>query len=308
MSVKKGEVYWFDMSRFTYLKPFETKILLKDRPYLVVSRNDWNDITGLCQVVPIQSNERFENSSHVILDEGKCIVTENITTVDQKLLGHFKETLSDEIMRKVDKAIIFQLNMEYIYEEVEIETTQKLLKDNDLDSYLNTNILSDISNKIEAIIKQKFLEQKKIFMKENVENFAIQLASNIEDLFSITDTDKNKIKNTEPKKDKNKVDKNNKKKNKNDKYALSDEEKEIKELLACTKVKRTETKKDLKPLDIPRRKNGTIIWDEKILKELIENSAKYNSQELCILYGFKSAHIAYQQVYIAKKKIKKLEK
>ena len=69
MSVKKGEVYWFNLERFTYLKPFETKVLLKDRPYLVVSRDDWNEVSGLCQIVPIQSNERFENLADFVLSK-----------------------------------------------------------------------------------------------------------------------------------------------------------------------------------------------------------------------------------------------
>ena len=317
MSVKKGEVYWFNLERFTYLKPFETKVLLKDRPYLVVSRDDWNEVSGLCQIVPIQSNERFENLAHVINEDNKCIVTENITTVDQKLLGHYKETLSEEMIRKVDKALMYQLNMQYLLEEVKIETIQDLLKDNDVSSYLNTNILSDISNKIEAIIKQKFLEQKKAFMKDNVENVAIQLASNIEDLFSISDNkteDKiyNKVEvktETEDKvvnKSENSV--SIKEKEKRDKYSLSNEEEEIEEILTSIKAENKKKDKKINPLNIPRKENGHIIWNEKTLKELVENSEKYSTKELCILYGFKTMHTCYQQVYTAKKKIKSFKK
>lgn len=106
---KRGEIYLVNLPS----KPLD----IKNRPALVVSLDVRNKLADDIIVVPLSTNLR-PVPTHILLQEGegglsnssmaKC---EQVTTIDKSLLirGPFAGKISDENMKKIEKAIIIAI-------------------------------------------------------------------------------------------------------------------------------------------------------------------------------------------------------
>lgn len=110
---KRGEIYLVNLPS----KPKD----IKNRPAMVVSLDIRNKLANDIIVVPLSTNLR-PSPTHVLLqrDEGglskasmaKC---EQVTTIDKALLigGPFAGKISDEKMKKIEKAIMIAIGVIY---------------------------------------------------------------------------------------------------------------------------------------------------------------------------------------------------
>ena len=301
--MKRGEIYWFNMEDFCKQGKFNTKVLLKKRPYLIISNDKWNEVSGLVTVVPISSKERYNSDSHVIFSSAErkisVIVTEHITTVDQSLIGDYMETVSESVMSQVDEAIQNHLGIK--------STFSKELNDYFCSS---TDILEMFSQMIDKILKKKFEEERKKLMAENVDNVALRLASTIEDLFdtntqsSYDDIQQEVIDNIEnihtKEDDINTIDIVESQNIETDIKEVSDE--------TSSKVLSKKTKKPkIKKLKLKRDKADKIIWTPELKRSFVENSKKFTTEDMCILYGYNSKGSYYSSLYAIKKSLEKNE-
>ena len=106
---KRGEIYLVNLPS----KPLD----MKNRPALIVSSDIRNKFADDIIVVPLTTNLR-PAPTHILLQEGegglsrssmaKC---EQVTTIDKALLikGPFAGRISDENMKKIEKAIIIAI-------------------------------------------------------------------------------------------------------------------------------------------------------------------------------------------------------
>lgn len=324
---KRGDVYWFNMEEFCKQGKFKTKVLLKKRPYLIVSNDDWNEVSGLVTVVPISSKERFNSDSHVVFNSAdrklSVIVTEHIATVDQDLLGDYKETLDESVMLQVDDAIQKHLGFK--------DRFSRELNDFFCSS---TDILEMFSQMIDKIMKKKFQEERKKLMVENVDNVALRLASTIEDLFDIksdNNTQNDTYNNTQDIVDNaNNIQENNIEVENKDNIRDTDNIEEVSKNELSTDEESnkptemvtieddtgldTETemlekpkKQKVKRLKLPRSKgNKKILWTHELKKEFVENSKKFTTEEMCIMYNYTKGSY-YSALYSVKKSLEKTE-
>ena len=184
--VKKGMVFWFDLSEVyqtqSQYKGFNNKIYsshiqMGNRPYMVLSSEDSNSYYPVCTVAPITTDRsKPKLSTHVTYYyEGKLqtILLEQITTVDMMALGDYVCCVSDEVLEKVEMALKeqFSIRTSVMYSD---EVTGNTLK------YLEEVVSNIIQQKSEDMNKSR----QQINHKD-LEDTALQLGQMIEDLFAI---------------------------------------------------------------------------------------------------------------------------
>ena len=181
--VRRGQVFWFDPSVYSDRteievngKTVETHVQLKTRPVLVVSNNQNNDNAYTCNVVPITSESKPPLPCHVKYIYGgkeQTIEVEQIRTVDISALQAYICTLSDNIMQKVEAAIMAQMDVRASV------------------SYLDIT-LGNVTNHLQEVVKRILVEQGAIMTDKaqaqqgipisNIEDCALYLAEAIENL------------------------------------------------------------------------------------------------------------------------------
>lgn len=181
--VKRGMVFWLNMTKtynlgLTFISPnngkeYKTSIQRFNRPYLVVSNDQGNESAPTCNVVPITTEDKTDLPVHVKFTyQGvqQTILVEQPTTVDIMALGEYMCTLSDDIMREVERAQIIQNNIRptVTYMDLKLEN---LLK------HLEETVSNLIKEKLKAIQVEK--EEVKTFA---IEDTALQLGQMLEDL------------------------------------------------------------------------------------------------------------------------------
>lgn len=310
---KRGDIHWFNMEDFCKQGKFKTKVLLKKRPYLIVSNDEWNEVSGLVTVVPISSKERFTSDSHVLFSSSdkkmSVIVTEHITTVDQDLLGDYKETVDESVMLQVDNAIQKHLGL-------------KDKSNRELNEFFcsSTDILEMFSQMIDKIMKKKFEEERKKLMVENVDNVALRLASTIEDLFDVkscnnaqkdTYNDTHDIVETGNVHDTDNIESENIDNIQNTDIVEETriDKKSNTSMVTTEDNSNTETSKrpKVKRLKLPRSKgNKKILWTHELKKEFVENSKKFTTEEMCTMYNYTKGSY-YSALYSIKKSLEKTE-
>ena len=187
--VKRGQVYWFDpLNTYggydTYIafnkKEYPTSIQLNNRPWLVVSNDTGNSSSPTCNIVPITLEDKADIPVHVQYTfEGKTqtILCEQMRTVDCLALRDYAYTVSDDIMRKVEEALLIQYSIRPIVSYMDM-TMQDTLK------HLENVIGSIISSKVEMIKKEMESKQTPagVLPQSEVESTALKLGEMIEDL------------------------------------------------------------------------------------------------------------------------------
>lgn len=121
--VSRGMVFWFDPSK-AYGEPTEytmpsgkkcaTHLNWKERPWIVVSNNRGNSTSSICTIAPITSENKGHRPHHVeYMHKGRhqTILLEQLRTVDSDALGEYFYTVSDSILRSIERAIAYQFDI-----------------------------------------------------------------------------------------------------------------------------------------------------------------------------------------------------
>ena len=122
--VKRGMVFWYDIDPTNHKdsehmvnvcgSQYHDYILYGNRPWVVVSCEDNNIKNQMVTVVPMSTGRAFtssQNHSHVdIFFAGKdtCVMCEQIRTVNAIELRDYLSTLTDDVMSKIEDAIMYQ--------------------------------------------------------------------------------------------------------------------------------------------------------------------------------------------------------
>lgn len=120
--IVRGGVYWVDLENTpTYIDAFgerrNTHLMLKRRPYVVVSNDVCNKVSPVVSVVPCTTQADSSITAVRIMLQNKetFIQCEQILSIDAKRLSYksFAGVLSPKIMQEVDTKLKLQLALEY---------------------------------------------------------------------------------------------------------------------------------------------------------------------------------------------------
>lgn len=107
--ITRGEVY--------YIKSFPTvgHEQKSGRPAVIVSNNENNAHSGVFEICYLTLKDKKELPTHVFVDRGPCInstiLCEQITSVAIDKVGDYLCTLPDDIMEKVNEALVVSLTL-----------------------------------------------------------------------------------------------------------------------------------------------------------------------------------------------------
>lgn len=180
--VKRGMVFWYDSTKSYNLgstyqtfngKGYTTSVQRGYRPYLVVSNNLGNNSSPTCNVVPITTEEKTNLPVHVkffYAGRTQTIMVEQITTVDILALEDYSYTVSDDVMRKVERALMtqFDLRPTVTYTDLKLDNILK---------HLEGVVSNTISERLKVIH-----EQQEGINEKAIEDTALKLGQMIEDL------------------------------------------------------------------------------------------------------------------------------
>ena len=123
--VQRGQVYWFDPiktygGRSTFMgadgKEHSSSIQIGHRPWLVISNNEGNTSSPTCNIVPITLEEKAHIPVHVYFTyngKAQTILVEQPRTVDCLALKDYIYTVADDVMERVEQAIVIQTAIRY---------------------------------------------------------------------------------------------------------------------------------------------------------------------------------------------------
>lgn len=120
--IKRGSIYWFDPNLtygFTYSyrtdeEEFHSSVQGSCRPWLVVSNDEGNEHSSICNIVPLTLEIKTSIPSHVTFRmNGKLqtVLCEQIRTVDIGALGGYISSIPEHAMRAVNEALRIQLGV-----------------------------------------------------------------------------------------------------------------------------------------------------------------------------------------------------
>ena len=182
--VQRGMVFWFNPER-VYGKPknyigykgktYKSSIQNDNRPWLVISNNKGNSSSPTCNIVPITLEDKTEIPVHVHFTyEGipQTILCEQPKTVDIMALGEYMYTISDDLMRKVERAMAIQCGIRPSISMVD---------------FTLDNTVQHLEEIVSKILEFKMSEMKEECKKSSIpvsqiEDAALHLGQMIEDL------------------------------------------------------------------------------------------------------------------------------
>lgn len=301
MKCRRGMVFWINdtedneknnSSVIVNNRSYKSSVMAGTRPWLVVSSDVSNYNSGICNVIPITSSKYIDNSSyHVQFYYNRThytLLPEQIKTVDSVSLGNYLYTLSDDIMEKLDKVMMTQYGIKpkLCYTEEVLEEVVKLIEPS-----------------IQNILHSKMNHKSKVYSIENIEDIAIKIGQDIEDLFTIEE-----------------------KKNRNDNDIVKEsmEEKEVilenevipeKEKILENEVipenemddKNHISKNKIEKIHPKFRKEKNKKWSLDDKKEFLSDCEKMDPNSILKKWGFSSKGSYYSTKYSIKKEFRMLE-
>ena len=115
--ISRGQVWYLvDPNSSNY----DSSIQGKNRPVLIVSNDLCNQNSPVIHIVPFTTQPKSHLPTHVTFNDGKfdqTILCEQLRLVKESLFydqSYYKYTLSDDIMQKVDEALVVQLGLSLI--------------------------------------------------------------------------------------------------------------------------------------------------------------------------------------------------
>lgn len=151
--VMRGEVY--------YIKSFPTvgHEQKSGRPAVIVSNNENNANSGTLEICYMTLQDKPKMPTHVYVDSGPChnstILCEQVTTISVDKLGDFMCLLPDDLMGKVNKAIVVSLGLSYPSNQVKCSTS---LRGNE--AYHATPVA--VMNELKALKDENLLLKKEL--------------------------------------------------------------------------------------------------------------------------------------------------
>ena len=113
MLVKRGEIYWADMGKY------EGSEQGGRRPVLVIQNDKGNECSPTVICAAISSKKKHYLPVHVLIDAeahglliDSVVLLEQIRTMNKQRLSYKIGCLSDEEMKKVDKALKISLGVQ----------------------------------------------------------------------------------------------------------------------------------------------------------------------------------------------------
>jgi mRNA-degrading endonuclease toxin of MazEF toxin-antitoxin module len=184
--VKRGMVFWYDIDPTNHKdsehmvnvcgSQYHDYILYGNRPWVVVSCEDNNIKNQMVTVVPMSTGAAHTseyNHSHVdIFFAGKetCVMCEQIRTINAIELRDYVSTLTDNVMSKIEDAIMYQTGI----------VNKMKFSDDTTKSALNK-----IEYIIENIIKTKIEETVPTRATQNdIEDAVTRIGSSLESMFN----------------------------------------------------------------------------------------------------------------------------
>ncbi len=187
--IQQGEIYWFNPEWYGFDGTFTnrdnqeqaTNLILKARPYIVISKPSFN----ICTITPISvsanqkdfmfridlevSPEFWENGE--VPDDFKkgMILVNNLVTVDVEALGNFIGRVSETVIQKINMSMASYMDikfdtMEKVYEYIDYLFNQnyELFKKKIIQEYEDNQ--NNLAASVVDQIRSKFLEsdEKKI--------------------------------------------------------------------------------------------------------------------------------------------------
>lgn len=113
MKYQRGDICYYDFGTQT------SSIQGGYRPCVIVGNNYQNDSSSICVVAPITTALKTKLPTHISLPMNNkskingTILCEQLTTVNQLNLKKTGESLGDEILQKVNKALAIELDLDF---------------------------------------------------------------------------------------------------------------------------------------------------------------------------------------------------
>lgn len=164
--VKRGMVFWFDpVEAYGQTNLFNTpegiqvhsSIQNFKRPVLVISNDEANFSLSTCTIVPLTTSKKPEEKWRFSFKSQEGITTtvlfDQIRTIDIEALGDYYFSLSDEIMKEIDKCIM-SLFCSRSAPTIEWSSEYNFLNSNNTGHSLEQNI-EQVQNKV---VNSKFVK------------------------------------------------------------------------------------------------------------------------------------------------------
>lgn len=320
--VKKGMVFWFDQKSYgggrefigNNGKTYKSHVQMNYRPYLVVSNDFGNASSPTCNIVPITtSDDKTEIPVHVrFIFEGEpqWILCEQVRTVDTIALGKYHCTLSDEIMKKVEQAMVIQFAIR----------SEISLTDFDL-----SNTVKTLETMVEKILQSKMKQMEERTTKipiSDIEDAAIRLGEMVEDLIidskskeSVSDSnqippktglleeiEKTELKEVNRPKETSPVIPPVQSRNNPKSYKGLSQVEKFNKRYNVDNNSNSEKKMEEKPIEKKRKRN---TWTDEKRRAYLKDFETMTPQEIMKKYGFSSIQSVFQTKYACKNALSK---
>lgn len=152
------------------------------RPAVVVSNNECNTHSTVIEVCYLTLQEKTPLPTHVFIDRGACInstvLCEQVTSISKERVGDFMCRLPDDIMDKVDMAIVKSLDLSYLMGTCEARPVDDSDSESEIKSLKahieslraeNERLLKD-NTSLEGQLKEARIESQSAGMYERMYN------------------------------------------------------------------------------------------------------------------------------------------
>lgn len=131
--IRRGMVFWYDPQKNPEYIHYGTQTIKHShvqagiRPHLVVSADESNNGVLTCNVIPLTTaeNKGFIDTNVTFMYGSKCttVLVSQITTVDQGALGEYYFSVDEEVMIRVEEALMAQFGIKpFCLDNIDIDT------------------------------------------------------------------------------------------------------------------------------------------------------------------------------------------
>lgn len=323
---KRGMVFWIEDrtedKNNTYVKynnrEIKSSVMAGTRPWLIISCDVSNENSSIVNIVPITSskNQNENVPYHVQFfyqGEHQTILVEQIKTIDGFCIGRYMYTLSDEVMSKVEDVMRTQFKI-----REKISCTEETLKE----------VIQLIQPSIQKIIYEKANIINKFYTERNIEDIAIKIGQDLEDLFALNGNQvHNEVNenleqitediecNSDNKINVNIVEDNSIVQSNNIEKVNLEESKEINSIIENNRMEIQQVEENLKIGSVSaNKKNNASIksdiyykWTLESKKKFLEDCKNMKADEVMKLWSISSKGSLYSTKYSFKKEIEMIE-
>lgn len=194
-TINRGEVYYITSRPDTVGSEQKS-----GRPAVIVSNNDGNDHAPIVTVCYLTLQEKTPLPTHVLIERGQCvnstILCEQVTTVSKDRLGDYMCYLPDDIMDKVDDALIVALGLDYIIDQkvkteaskISVKTPVSTTSTPAKTSSSTDKALADLTTKVKSLEDEKKVMEAFITELKSSCEKAVKRAEEAEKMSAVAET------------------------------------------------------------------------------------------------------------------------